>query len=345
MSRISKDTVERIKQMAQVLDEESIANSFNISVDAVRDILLGKYEPEEDDSESQGINKIQVVERTRFVRNKTVAAISPGGGQGKTTILTALAMQSALTIPSQNPIVILDFADIPKVCTYMGIMGISALAECEDFIPTITRWPVKLKTTDGQIYEELTLRHPDIDNLHILPGVVFTSEWLQITADQLLKIIEDCQRVFALVIIDMPSDRKMFEAVLSIADAVLMVIKDDYPSIEGVAQMHPYLEHHKVTEKLIPVLNRYNGNIEDTKKMLNVFDMEIGFEALIPELKDIHEHMMISNRHPVISMPDTDFVKEISHLVRIVCPDWVITTKKEETSVFNFKGMLKTLFG
>nr|WP_169738633.1 hypothetical protein [Desulfofalx alkaliphila] len=119
-------------------------------------------------NDDQPIIQLKTTAKTRFVRNNIVTAISPGGGKGNTTLLTSLATAAAINIPNRRPVAILDLAEFPKVPTVYGISCLEMLENPDILWPSISTWD----ESTGYSIDEYTIKHPDLGNLYIVPGVI-----------------------------------------------------------------------------------------------------------------------------------------------------------------------------
>lgn len=284
MNRVfTKEEIERIKSMSAIMDKEIIAQALGTTPEVINSVLLGQFKAEEKEE------KPVIIERVKFIRNKIITAISPTGGAGKTTILTSLAIIVALNAPQKQPVIFLDFADIPIGDFYLGC----DVSNAE--IPSAAYW------SDENM--EGLYNHPEISNLFYLPAVLHQDGWKRV--DNIYQIITNCQRKFAAVFIDSTD-----KAILEIADTILLVTTDELVTCEALKRMS--LAHQ---EKLLPVINKYNGNL---KLVQNALGLKI--EATLPT----------SDAQPLIE--HQEYNEGISMLASLLFPDWI--TKKEKKKGF-----------
>lgn len=324
---MDRNTCKRIRKMAEYLDDERIANALNLPADVVRKVVNGQIdEIGETEPEKGALTRVHVVERARFVRNRTITAVSPGGGTGKTTLLTSLAALAALYCPNRRPVAIADFSEFPKAPTMLGLRLVEALIESDEVFPTAMTWPDG-EVEQKEVLESLTLRHNVIQNLHILPGSVVAGE--KPDGEKLAGIIKVLQRNFELVIIDLPKDP---DTVIPLCDAILVVLTADYLSLEGMFQLMPVLERLSVQDRIIPVLNRVSGNAldpEQSRKLLRRFMIEVEFEGFIPEVPRPHFGIEKDRQPYVLSKADSLFATEVRQLLSVLCPDWGLAKKRD----------------
>ena len=323
---MDRKTCEKIKQMSEYLDDESIANALKLPVDVVRKAVHGQIEDIKDDR-TNSVTRVRVLEMPKFVRNKTVTAVSPGGGKGKTTILTSLAVLAALNCSSHRPVVVADFSEFSKAATMLGLKPIEALLQEYEPIPTALHWPDGEPGQD-EVLENLTARHSLIQNLHFIHGTLVAG--MECVPEKIINITKALQKNFEMVFIDLPPNP---EAILPLCDVVLVVLTPDYFSLEGLFQLMPLLERWSVQDKAIPVLNRISPNSLNPGQcrsvLKNNFALPVKFEGFIPEDPNLCREAPYVTR-------ESQFAVEVRKLLGILCPDW---NKKKQNG--GLSSMLK----
>ncbi|MBO8128251.1 MAG: hypothetical protein H0Z39_03505 [Peptococcaceae bacterium] len=323
---LSKETIERIKEMATFLSEDYIAEAFNVPPDVVRAVLRDEIEPDDADNESSPLNaqdRIQVVERSKFVRNRTVTVIAPGGGKGKTSLLASLALTAALYVPEQRPVALIDCAEVSKLGTWLQGLGYLDMVAGNDTYPTIADWPEK----DEQFYlEELTIQHPQLENLYLVPGAYTVEQWRNIGMARMRNAIATLQRSCEMVFVDLPADVAVIGKLLPLHDLIVVVITADYPGVEGLLQLVPLLKHLSVLERCLLVLNRLGcaGGLsqKDCRQVLRqVLDEDVIFGGLVPEEPGLPQQFK-KGRPLVLADPQSPYCAEIRHILSQLCPDW-----------------------
>ncbi|MDI6906432.1 MAG: hypothetical protein QMC81_02930 [Thermoanaerobacterales bacterium] len=330
-----RDLVERICKMAAYLEPEAIAEAVNLPVDVVRDILEGRVEADEEGGDRAAT--VKVVEKARFVRNHTVTAISPGGGTGKTTVLISLALAAATRSPGGRPVVIADLAEHARAAMLLGVpYRIEAL--------TVLDWSY-------QPASEVAYPHPELDNLRIVAGVP-TVDAHQRVAGDLASIVSSLQRQGELLLVDAPVAPESRDAVLTAADAVLIVCHPHPVYLAGVIQLLPTLRRLSIEDKCLLVFNRvgchggltpqacrqelrsYGGLVDGLEPMLDSF---VG----LPEEPRVWEHVGTRKRPVLLAEPAGPYTRAIINLLETLCPHW----RKTEANTSGLGGLLKRLVG
>lgn len=331
-----RDLVERICKMAAYLEPEAIAEAVNLPVDIVRDVLEGRADVEEEGGDRA--TPVKVVEKARFVRNHTVTAISPGGGTGKTTILTNLALAAAARSPGGRPVVIADLAEHARAAMLLGVpYRIEAL--------TVLDWSY-------QPASEVAYPHPELDNLRIVAGVP-TVDAHQRVAGDLASIVGSLQRQAELLLIDAPVTPDLRDAVLAMADVVLIVCHPHPVYLAGVIQLLPTLRRLSVEDKCLLVFNRvgchgglapqacrqelrsHSGLVDGFGDMLDSF---VG----LPEEPRVWEHVGTRKRPLVLAEPDKPYARAILDLLEThICPHW----RRAEQNPGGLGGFFKRIVG
>lgn len=338
---MDKDTCERIKEMSEYLDEESIADEFNVPVEVIRKVINGQLDVSENSAPCGSATRIQVVERPRFIRNRTVAAVSPGGGKGVTTLLTSLAILAALHSPGRRPVVIADFSEFPKAATMLGLKLVESLVKNDEIFPTSLNWPDEGNIDQREVLELHTIHHGQIQNLHILPGSLVADDAPDYK--KMINIVRVLQKNFEMVFVDLPRNPG---SLLSLCDALLVVLTADYLSLEGFFQLMPILERCSVQDRVVPAINRLSVNTmnpEQCRRILkSSFGIEIEFEGFIPEEPVLHKGIEKGASPYLLAEHGSKFAQEVKQLLHLLCPDWGLGKKQDSGGV---TGLLKRLIG
>lgn len=314
--------IEKIRMMAQYLDDEAISRLFKIPVDVVRDIASGKIDSiEVKKNTPQSQRTIHVLERQRIVRNKTITAISPGGGYGKSTILSSLALAASM----YSPVVLVDFAGFSKTAAFLGYnQTLLAYSDNEEGLP------VSINDYAGsKLIDEDMLVTP-LDNLYLIPGAITLENKINISDG--VELLKQIQSKFEIVIYN--NDR-ISEECLTLTNFIFIVLTPDYQAITGLLQMLPTLNKLDVLNRCSVIINRSNRpnslNINDFKRLIKSVLSEVEIAAILPEENDIIKFLN-NNRgeHVVINRPDSVFVQEIKSVLNYLCPDMKVYSEAPE---------------
>ncbi|MTI82354.1 MAG: septum site-determining protein MinD [Firmicutes bacterium] len=343
----SKEDIEQIKIMAESLEIKLIAETYNVPQDVIKDVLRGDITAENNTTKTSTDfeTKIKVVEKARFVRNKTVMAISPGGGMGKTTVLTSLAMASAIHIPNGRPIGIVDLAEYPKVITALGL-------ETDDSIIN-TAGSILFGDGNGKDYTSSKIQHPALDNLHVIPGVITTDNHLEITSEKMADIIIQFQNQCEITFVDLPASLIKTGELLLHGDIILITLTPDYGSLVGFIQLLPTLKRLGLTNRSFIVLNRigYPGLLEAkhfrkalTAKINDYYSVsdnsQFEFLGFLPETQDLLKQINGEKENIILSNSKSDFTGEVKYILSKLCPDWQIKTEENSSGIAGILGRL-----
>jgi len=324
---LSKSDAERIKEMGTYLDPDYIADVYKVPADVIEDVLRGNIQG--DKKETTENTPIKVVEKARFVRNKTICAVSPGGGKGKTSVLVSLAILAALHSPGNRPIAALDLAEFGKMALHMGFRSsentiLPEILHCSD------------KPDREEIYNYLSIQHPQIENLFVLPGIQVADRHCELKPAIINKILDALQRHFELVMVDLPARVDLWDNIIQRSDMVLVVSDNNYQSIEGIMQLLPTLVRLDKEQQCLLIVNQTNIGIKqgefqrilsglcDTKRTVAAW---LPFESSIPEWLNgsLNQHFILSNLQ-------SKYANELTNLLARLCPDWNLSraaTKKK----------------
>jgi len=331
--------------MSEMLDEVTIANSLGLTEEIVHKVINGQFDLDADLEEDQPIkseSKVKVLERAKFVRNKTVAAISTGGGNGKSTILTSLSLCSALYNPNRRPIAIVDFNQVPKVMSMVGLNPVKLMNKNE-FVISAAVWPNMGIVGQNQIFEAYMNSHDVLENLYVLPGVVSTKQYDKIDIKKMLDIVTTLQKYCETVFLDLPNDFILYEDLYELCDFIVFVANCNYYSLEGLSQMKTALEDKPWSDLLIPVLNNVGNGLspERCRQILfKEFELDITFEAFIPYVREFKEYDKFEDPH-ILKEPDSNFSQEIKNIVNTINPDWNLSSKEKPSG--GLKGLIDRL--
>jgi len=328
---MKKSDFARIRTMSEYLEPESIKPVFpDVPLDVIRGIISGTIDESDICTETsehceKTTDGLRIIERRRYVRNKTVTAVSPGGGHGKSVLMSSLALAAASR--SKRPLMAVDFSEFPKMASYMGHSPTIGALNGE-FIPTLNDWQTESKIYNGGYVQPL-------DNLHLVPGAISIDMRRKITDDTCLSLLRYFQSSYELVFYD--HDR-ISENLLRETDCIFIVVTPETASLESLLQLIPILSDLSVVDRCSLVINRGKGSIESFKREVRkLLPADVEIVSLLPE-----EHELYKNgEHVVMRKPDSPIVNEVNHLVDYLCPEWKGNGKNIKDGGF-FRGVKLT---
>jgi MinD-like ATPase involved in chromosome partitioning or flagellar assembly len=329
---LSKSDVERIKEMGAYLDPAYIADVFKVPVDVIEDVLRGNIQG--DEMEPAGKTTLKVVEKARFVRNKTVCAVSPGGGKGKTSVLVSLAILAALRNPTGRPVLAIDLAEFGKMPLHMGFRF-----DDERIMPSITQ--CSDNPNQNEIFEYLAVRHPQIDNLYLIPGVKVADMHERIETNIICRVLEVVQRHFELILVDLPARMDLWDEIVARTDMVLVVVSNDYPDIEGMAQLIPTLKRLGKEQQFLLVVNQ-NGTTGLKQGMFQrvlagLCAREMPVDAWLPFESGLSGWLNgTENQHCILDNVESEYASELANLLSKLCPDWNLKTSNKKKNLLSW---------
>lgn len=347
---MDSQTIGRIKNMSEYLSVESIASALNMPQDVVTAVLRGEIEAATEAPRTSPA-KIQVVEKARFVRNKTITAISPGGGTGKTTLLVSLATAAAINNPSRRPVAIMDLAEISKTVTALGYNYLELATDPNVHCPTLFNSDKNYWSKDLSAY---TIKHPALDTLFIAPGAVIADMNKDIDKNTFVETITQFQKEFEITFIDLPTGFTANEEMLVICDSILIVISPNRSSIEGLFQLLPSLVRLNLLEKSYIVINQLGlkGQL-DISECRNIVKYmakqsysaakpeQLEIIGALPECPEIMEHInKCDGDNVMLNGLDSEYAKEINYILSQLCPDWQSSKQKKASGITNILGRL-----
>ncbi len=239
---------------------------------------------------------------------RVVTVFSTKGGAGKSVIAANLAV--VLAKRSDKPVVLVD-ADLQ----FGDVAVMLKLAPQHTIVDAVG----SLDRLDATLLQQLMMRH-EPSGLWILPAPLEPSFADQISAGEMIRIVEILRGFCEYVVIDTPA--YFNEVVLGLieeSDDVLLVAGMDIPNIKNVKIGLQTLRLLNVpTSKLHLVLNRANSKVK-----LDVSEVErtlqIKAESLIPS--DVVVPQSVNKGTPVVlDAPKSGVAKSIEQLANMFIP-------------------------
>lgn len=226
---------------------------------------------------------------------KVIAAFSPKGGVGCTTVLINVAVAVHQAKPEAKVAVVdcnLQFGDVGIFLYLRENRSIVDLAGMADEL-------------DLEVIESVVTRH-DASGLRVLLAPLKPEEAELVTTEHVRKIIGGLRQLYDYVFIDMGSTLQDTElAIFDLADRVLLVTAPDVPSIKDVRLFYDLVEQLEYSaDKFLLILNKSDPRTGITVRLIEgnvkkkVF-AEIPFEGRIV-LQSVNQGV------PYMIMPNVD---------------------------------------
>ncbi len=243
---------------------------------------------------------------------RVVVSFSTKGGVGKSVLATNLAVAMARRSP--RPVALID-ADLQfgDVAVLLGVAPERTVVDAA----------AAIHHGDPELMGNLVMRH-EPSGLLVLPAPVEPSAADQVTAEEMLLIVDALRKICGWVIIDMPPHFDDFVlALLDVADDVLLVASMDIPSIKNLKVGMQTLDLLSLAgSKLKLVLNRANARVKlDIKEV----ERALGLEANFPVPSDIAVPQAVNRGVPVVldspKSPAARALEEIASKMMGVAPE------------------------
>ena len=239
---------------------------------------------------------------------KVITVFSTKGGAGKSVLATNLGV--LLAKRSSRPVVLID-ADLQ----FGDISVMLKLAPHHTVVDAVA----SLDRLDSSLLQNLLTRH-EPSGMYILAAPLEPQYADQISAQEMVQILEMLQRFAAYVIIDTPAHfNDVVLAMIEHSDDVLLIAGMDIPNIKNVKiGLQTLRLLNTPTEKLHLVLNRANSKVK-----LDVGEVErtlqIRAEALIPS--DVVVPQSVNKGTPlVLDAPKSGVARAIEALADAIVP-------------------------
>lgn len=238
---------------APVLVYSSLADAASVRramVSGARDYLIKPLKPEDLTRAIYGVLEQEERRRLRYSgekvetapRGTVVTIFGAKGGIGKTTIATNLA--TALLKVSNATVTLVDMD------TRFGDVAIMMDVAVEQSIADLAR---HIDEMDRDTVRDYLVRHHS--GVQILPAPLHPTEWRNVTAPQITKIIDLLAQSHDYVIVDTPGTfNEIVASALESANLILLVTSMDIASIKDTALALEMLQSASVSEDKVKLL-------------------------------------------------------------------------------------------
>lgn len=201
---------ERIRKMADYMDESHIARTLGIPVEMVKGILNGTISEEAlKDYNTSRPSDVRIVEKPKFVRSQVIGVMSPFLLECA-ELIVKLAKDSAAR--SDFPVLLIDLNEFSMIEHVVGSKPFGYIY-CN-----VTAYKYS-KEIDPNT---MSLGH----NLYVMFGAQGMGDHLQITEDDMKNLLTDASKTASLVWANFPVSPAKWKALYEACDYVLCVLKN-----------------------------------------------------------------------------------------------------------------------
>lgn len=181
---------------------------------------------------------------------KIVMVYSPKGGTGCTTIAVNLAI--ALHNEDTRAVIVdanLQFGDVALFVNEQGKNSILDLAP-------------RIDDVDSEVAEDILIKH-QASGVRILAAPPRPEQGEKIAPEQLAKVLQFLQRMYAYVIVDTsPLLSDIILSVIDVSDVIILVTTQEIPAIKNARLLLDLLHTMNVSkERVVFVMNRYEKRL------------------------------------------------------------------------------------
>jgi MinD-like ATPase involved in chromosome partitioning or flagellar assembly len=317
---------ERIREMAELLDEEYIARALNFPVDTVRGVLSGEIP----DSALEKFDplrppEVRIVEQEKFVHSKLIGILSTGGC-GATALTASLAVLSAKK--SNLSVVAVDLNEL----SYLGYaFGLDVLGEQAAFFPNILWW-----NTAKDVKSSL-IQHPVVDNLFFVLGAATAERYAELRPDRVADSLKALAGAYSSVWVDCPTSPLLWKNITPYLDMLIFVVRPDISHLISLWQAISMLKEQKT--KTVVVINGENGegalSTADCRRIINE-TTGLSILASLPEDPGLRKASNNSLCY-ALEKPKSPYIESVAHILDVLQPQ----SKKKKTILSGVAGFLK----
>lgn len=232
---------QRIREMAEIFDEEYIARALTIPLDVVKGVLSGEM-PDEvlEDYDPSRPPDVRIIEHKKFVRSKLIGIVSTGGC-GATTLTASLAVLSAKRM--KDPVAAVDLNEFSQLG---HTLGLDVAGEKAAFYPNVSWW-------ESSGTRESAVQHPAIENLSVVLGAATAERYLELKKEVIVSSLKELSGAFAVTWVDCPSYPGRWAMIVPLLDVLIFVVRPDAASVSLLWQALPVLREWE--DKMALVIN------------------------------------------------------------------------------------------
>ena len=203
---------ERIRKMAEYMDESHIARTLGIPVDVVEGVLRGTISEEIlKDYDASRPADVRVVEKPRFIRSQIIGVMSPFLYECA-EFITELAKESASKV--EFPVLLVDLNEF-------SLVEHTLASKPDGYIYcTVTAYKYSKDLASS------TMGFPGQRNLYVMFGVPTTAEELQPDERDIKDLLKVASESAGLVWVNFPTSSTKWKCLYEICDYVLCILKN-----------------------------------------------------------------------------------------------------------------------
>lgn len=280
---VDRNLADRIRKMAEYIDEEDIARALKVPVDVVRGVLEGTVaEADLEGFEPQHMPEVRVVARERFLRSR-VAGIVSTGGCGGTTLAAAMGVAA---VHSGVKAVVVDLNEFASVGPALGldIWGEDAVGQ-----PNVLSWHAAA--------DEVEVEHPEVRGLFVVFGAETAERHNALDFGRVQEMLKLLSRKWGLVFVDCPSSPRLWPSVLPECDVIIFALRRDASSVRAFLQALPAVRAQFLADRCAVVF-ACPGPLPEAE-CRRVVAREVGLPVLgvLPEVEKMHFGVLQDRRH------------------------------------------------
>lgn len=312
-----KGLAERIRRMAEIVDEEHIARALNIPLEVVRGVLTGEVPDEAlEDYDPARPPDVRVVEKKKFVRSRSIGVASTGGC-GATTLAASLAVLAAER--SKGPVAAVDLNEFSGLGRALGL---DVTGERAAFYPNVSWW---------EFYgaEECLVEHPAVAGLNIALGAATAERYLELKGEVVSARLKEISGMHAITFVDFPSWPGYWKELLPLVDVLLFVVRPDAASLYSLWQAAPVL---KGIEDAVGVVISGDGlegcasAAECRRALKKIADVPV--VAVLPDDPAVRR-ASLGGRCFALEHPGSPYCRAVAEILEELLPDAGSSQKKQ----------------
>lgn len=323
---MAESIAKRIREMAEILDVEYIAQALNIPLETVEGILSGEIPDSAlDDFDPERPPDVRLVEQKKFIHSKMIGVVSTGGC-GATTLAASLAVLSAKR--SKLSVAAADLNEL----SYLGYaFGLDVLGEQAAFFPNILWW------NNSNDVKNSLVQHPEIDNLFFALGAATAERYTELKPGKIASSLKSLARAYSTVWVDCPTSSYLWKNVTPYLDMLIFVVRPDISHLMSFWQAMSLLQEQK--SKTMVVINGENAegtlSVAECRRIINE-TTGVTILTSLPEDPDLRKTGNNSLCY-ALDKPKSPYVESVAHMLDILQPQ----SKKKKTIISGVAGFLK----
>jgi MinD-like ATPase involved in chromosome partitioning or flagellar assembly len=326
---VAEKIAEKIRELAELLDEEHIARALGLSVEVVRGVLSGEVPDEAlDDFDPKKPPDVRLVERKKFIRSKLIGVCSTGGC-GATTLTATLAVLSAKK--SGLPVAAVDLNEFAGLGPALGL---DTMGERAAFYPGVSWW------SGGDVGESV-VQHPALENLFAVLGAATAERYLELKEEVIASSLGEISGAYAVTWVDCPTWPGGWKTVVPLLDVLIFVLRPDAASLSSLWQAIPVLRDWEHKMALVISGDGLEGGMtaaECRRALKKVTNAPV--LAVLPEESYIR-HSSLDVRCYALDEPGSPYCQAVEGVLCELLPDAGPARKKQSGVLDALAGLFR----